>query len=72
LKPVTSDRPLVAARKLMLKAIHDVREGREPPHILREPSAAHAPKILVLSELIPADANPREFLRSLEQRASSF
>ena len=69
---VTSDKPLVAARKLLLKAIHDVREGREPPHILREPSAAHAPKILVLSELIPADANPREYVRSLERRASSF
>ena len=55
----------MAARKLMLKAIHDVREGREPPHILREPSAAHAPKILVLSELIPADANPREYRERL-------
>ncbi len=69
---VTSDKPLVATRKLLLKAIHDVREGREPPHILREPSAAHAPKILVLSELIPTDANPREYVRSLEQPTLSF
>ena len=69
---VTSDKPLVAARKLLLKSIHDVREGREPPHILREPSATHAPKILVLSELIPADARPREYVRSLERRGPSF
>ena len=65
---VSSDKPIVAARKLLLKAIQDVRDGREPPHLLREPSAAHAPKILVLSEVIPAEANPREYVQSLEAR----
>ena len=63
---VSSDKPIVAARKLLLKAIRDVTDGREPPHILREPSAAHASKILVLSEVIPAEANPREYVKSLE------
>lgn len=63
--PVTSDKAIIAARKLLLKAIEDVREGREPPHILRELSAAHAPKILVLSEVIAADANPREYVKKL-------
>ena len=53
---------------LLLKAIHDVAGGREPPHIQREPSAAHVPKILVLSEVIPAEANPREYVKSLEAR----
>jgi phthalate 4,5-dioxygenase len=64
--PVGSDKPIIAARKLLLKAIQDVSEGREPPHVLREPSAAHVPKIIVLSEMIPADASPREYVRSLE------
>ena len=63
---VSSDKPIVAARKLLLKAIRDVADGREPPHILREPSIAHAPKILVLSEVIPAEANPREYVKNLE------
>ncbi len=65
---VSSDKPIVAARKLLLKAIQDVRDGREPPHILREPSSGHAPKILVLSEVLPAEANPREYVKSLEAR----
>ena len=65
---VSSDKPIVAARKLLLKAIRDVAGGREPPHILREPSAAHGPKILVLSEVIPAETNPREYVKSLEAR----
>ncbi len=67
---VTSDKPIVATRKLLLKAIHDVRDGREPPHILREPGAAHASKILVLAEMIPAEVNPREYVKSLETRAN--
>ena len=65
---VSSDKPIVAARKLLLKAIRDVAGGREPPHLLREPSAAHTSKILVLSEVIPAEANPREYVQSLEAR----
>ena len=67
---VTSDKPLVAARKLLLKAINDLREGREPLHILREASAAHAPKIVVLSEVIPADVNPHEYVKTLAARHS--
>jgi len=67
---VSSDKPLVAARKLLLKAIQEVSEGRDPPHILREPSAAHAPKILVIAEMIPAGASPRDYVRSLEKRRS--
>ncbi|HYA27548.1 MAG TPA: hypothetical protein VEI95_01930, partial [Acidobacteriota bacterium] len=67
---VTSDKPLAAARKLLLKAINDLREGREPLHILREPSAAHTPKIVVLSEVIPADVNPHEYVKTLAARHS--
>ena len=65
---VTSDKPLIAARKLLLKAIQEVSEGHEPPHILREPSVAHAPKLRVLSEIIPADVSAREYMRNLEKK----
>jgi len=33
------DRVLAAMRLMMLKAIHDVQEGRDPKHIIRDPSA---------------------------------
>jgi hypothetical protein len=32
-----SDMGIAAARKLMLKAIRDVQEGRDPPHVIRDP-----------------------------------
>jgi len=32
---VSSDKAIVAARKLMEKAINDIREGREAPHVVR-------------------------------------
>ena len=66
---VSSDKPIVAARKLLLNAIQAVRDGREPPHLLRQPRDAHAPKILVLSEVIPAEANPREYVKRLEAQS---
>src|SRR4029450_7369541 len=32
---VTSDKAIIAARKLMERAITDIQEGREPPHVIR-------------------------------------
>ena len=54
--------PLLAGCKLLLEAIQGLRNGREPPHIPKGPSAARAPKIPVLSEMIPAGASPSEKL----------
>ena len=34
---VTSDKAIVAARKLLLKGIQDVKEGRDPLHVVRDP-----------------------------------
>src|SRR6185503_12746448 len=38
---VTSDKAIIAARKLLLKGIQDVKEGRDPMHVLRDPQANH-------------------------------
>lgn len=32
-----TDAPIAAARRRMLRAIKDVQEGRDPPHVLRDP-----------------------------------
>jgi phenylpropionate dioxygenase-like ring-hydroxylating dioxygenase large terminal subunit len=64
---VTADNPLVAARSFLLKAIREISEGREPPHILRALDTVNAPNIFVLSETIPADTNPQDFLKNLEK-----
>jgi phenylpropionate dioxygenase-like ring-hydroxylating dioxygenase large terminal subunit len=66
---VSSDKAIVAARKLLEKAIRDVQEGREPPHVIREPSQNRVPHLLVISDMIPAVGDWKEYTRKLETEA---
>jgi len=59
---------LVAARKLLLKAINDVRDGRHVPFSTRDPNTTPAADIVVLSEVIAAEANPRQYVKNLANR----
>ena len=54
---VTSDKAIVAARKLLLQGIRDVREGRDPLHVVRDPSANNFAHIAVISEVAPKSAD---------------
>src|SRR5207249_2972361 len=36
-----NERGIVAARKVMLQAIHDVQDGKEPPHLVHDPARNH-------------------------------
>ncbi|HEY7819982.1 MAG TPA: hypothetical protein VIG29_17305, partial [Vicinamibacteria bacterium] len=67
---VSSDIAIVAMRKLLLKGIEDVHEGREAPHVIREPSVNRFPHLQVLSEVIPASADVREHVRKICERAA--
>ena len=51
-----------------MKAVKDVSEEREPSHTLRDLSSAHAPRILVSSDVVRGNANGREYVKSLETR----
>jgi phthalate 4,5-dioxygenase oxygenase subunit len=66
---VSSDKAIVAARKLLEKAIRDVQEGREPPHIIREPSQNRLSHLLVISDMIPSAGDWKEYTRKLEAEA---
>ena len=50
---VTSDKAIVAARKLMLKSIQDVRAGQDALHVVRDPAANDFSHIAVVSEVTP-------------------
>jgi phenylpropionate dioxygenase-like ring-hydroxylating dioxygenase large terminal subunit len=56
-----SDIGIVAARKLMLKAIRDVQEGRDPPHVVRRPEENDFPDLVTVSGLIPDSLKHRDF-----------
>jgi phthalate 4,5-dioxygenase oxygenase subunit len=66
---VSSDKAIVAARKLLEKTIRDVQEGREPPHVIRERGENRFPHLLVLSDMIPVASDWKEYTKSLEAEA---
>lgn len=63
---VSSDKAIVAARKLLLNAIQAVNEGREPPHVIRDSKLNHFPHLVVVSELIHASMDWKEHTKKLE------
>jgi phenylpropionate dioxygenase-like ring-hydroxylating dioxygenase large terminal subunit len=64
--PVSSDKAIIAARKLILNAIKDVQAGREPQHVIRDPQANRFANLVVLSDVIPKSQDWKEFTRSRE------
>jgi phenylpropionate dioxygenase-like ring-hydroxylating dioxygenase large terminal subunit len=54
---VSSDKAIVAARKLLLNAINDAKNGRDPQHVIRKAEANQLLHLQVFSELIAASAD---------------
>ena len=66
--PVSSDKAIIAARKLILNAIKDVQQGRDPQHVVRDPKANRFGNLVVLSDVIPKSRDWKEFTRSREMK----
>jgi phthalate 4,5-dioxygenase len=47
-----SDKAIIAARRMVLRAIRDLDAGREPPHVIRHAEANCFPHLMVVSEVI--------------------
>ena len=58
---VSSDKAIVAARKLLLNAIQDVQEGKDPQHVVRDAKANSFAHLVVISEVIPASTNWKQY-----------
>jgi hypothetical protein len=58
---VSSDKAIVAARKLLLNAIRDVQEGKDPQHVVRDVKANSFAHLVVISEVIPASTNWKQY-----------
>jgi phenylpropionate dioxygenase-like ring-hydroxylating dioxygenase large terminal subunit len=61
--PVSSDKAIVAARKLLLNAINELKHGRDPQHVIRDPARDRLSHIVVLSELVPASTDHKTYVR---------
>jgi phenylpropionate dioxygenase-like ring-hydroxylating dioxygenase large terminal subunit len=55
-----SDIGIVAARQLMLKALRDVQEGRDPPHVVRRPEENDFPEVEPAAGYVPDDMDHRD------------
>ena len=62
---VSSDQAIIAARKLLLKAAADLGEGREPDHVVRDPSKNRFPHLQVISEVLPATTDLKAHVGNL-------
>jgi phthalate 4,5-dioxygenase len=65
---VSSDKAIVAARKLILNGIRDVQDGREPQHVIRDAKANAFPNLVVISDVIAKSLDWKEYTRSRELR----
>jgi hypothetical protein len=54
---VSSDKAIVAVRKLLLNAMKDVREGRDPTHVIRDAKRNKFSHLIVISEVIDGSVN---------------
>ena len=68
---VSSDKAIIAARKLLLNGIEDVKQGRDPRHLIREPNANRFPHLLVISEVIPEAVEWKEHAQKLVNQMQS-
>ena len=68
---VSSDKAIVAARKLLLTAMREVKDGKEPRHIIRDPKANRLSHLVVLSELLPASTDWKRYVRQIESQQSA-
>ena len=58
---VSTDKAIVAARKLILKAIGDVQNGREAAHVIRDPALNRFGHLAVLAETLPSSVDWKEY-----------
>ncbi|MBM4264562.1 MAG: Rieske 2Fe-2S domain-containing protein [Deltaproteobacteria bacterium] len=63
---VSSDKAIVAARKLILNAIKEVQDGRDPQHLVRDAKSNRFNNIVVLSDVIAKSVDWKAYTRSRE------
>jgi phthalate 4,5-dioxygenase len=67
--PVTSDKAIIAARKLLLNALKTAQDGRDPQHVIRDPNSNQLMHLQALSEVIPASV---DFKQHVQERIAEI
>ncbi len=57
-----SDKTIIALRRLLLKAVKTVQEGRESPHVIKDAESNHFSHLRSIKGVLPANAPWRQLL----------
>jgi phthalate 4,5-dioxygenase oxygenase subunit len=68
---VSSDKAIVAARKLLLQAIQDVKGGRDPLHVVRDPAKNNFAHLAVVSEVTSSTADIKTIVKEKIEKQRS-
>ena len=60
-----SDRTIIALRKMLLRAVNDLAEGRDPPHLIRDPQNADFSQLRSIKGVLPAGTDWHQVLEGL-------
>lgn len=69
---VASDLPIVLSRKLLIKAIRDLQEGREPKNIVRDAESNRFPDIVATFGVIPSSLGWKEHCKQLIEEGRAW
>ena len=64
--------PIAAARTVLRAAILDVQEGREPPHVVRDPAKNQFPEILGTYGMIPRSMTWKDYAKQLAEEGRGW
>ncbi len=62
---VSMDKPILAARKILRNAIMAVKEGKDPPNVVRDPKLNRF-HIIATDDVVPCSKDWKEFCKELE------
>ncbi|HEY3166479.1 MAG TPA: hypothetical protein VGK57_04560, partial [Candidatus Binatia bacterium] len=60
-----SDKTIIALRKMLLRAVSDVAEGKEPPHVIRDPQNNDFSKLRSIKGVLPAGTDWRKIMEGM-------
>jgi phthalate 4,5-dioxygenase oxygenase subunit len=60
-----SDKTIIAFRKMLLRAVSDLAEGKEPPHIIRDPQHNDFSKLRSIKGVLPAGTDWRQIMKGM-------
>ena len=69
---VITDAPIVMCRKVLQKAIQDVKEGGDPAHVIRDPKLNRFPEIVATYGVLPDSVDWKEYCNQLEAEGTGW